>query len=219
MRGRHFETVIFDLDGTLIDTARDVHACSNITLERMGIRTISLEEAKLSIGPGSDNFARITLGERDMFRFEEFITLYREIYQHKCLVHSKPFPGIVDVLDKLNNRNLLVATNKPLVYSEKILAELDVLRYFRSVLGPEDVRHQKPYPDMVELGIRRVNGSAATTLMIGDTDNDIEAAKRAGVHTCAVTWGYGPLEVLEKLNPDYIINNADEIPAIVNGRE
>ena len=98
MKAYNFETLIFDLDGTLIDTARDVQHCSNITLERMGIRTITLAQAKLSIGPGSDNFARITLGEDNGYRFEEFIQLYRSIYKDKCLDFSKPFPGIVDVL-------------------------------------------------------------------------------------------------------------------------
>ena len=218
MRQQDFETIIFDLDGTLIDTARDVQHCSNITLKRMGIRTITLAQAKLSIGPGSDNFARITLGEENGHRFEEFIQLYRSIYKDKCLDNSKPFPGIVDVLKCLKGKKLLVATNKPTIYTIKILHGLNLLDYFEFVLGPEDVLHQKPYPDMIDLGIRRVGGKTSTTIMIGDTDNDIKAAQRAGVATCAVTWGYGPMDILKQLQPDYLINRTSQILEIVNGK-
>jgi phosphoglycolate phosphatase len=212
-----FNTIIFDLDGTLLDTARDVQKCSNIVLKQMGLRTLSLEDAKLSIGPGADNFAKVTLGENNVHRFKEFIRKYRDIYQHECLEYTKPFPGVLELLERLHDKHLLVATNKPTIYSNHILSELRILEYFDMVIGPGDVERPKPYPDMIELGIRRSAGAAESTVMVGDTDNDILAAQAAGVEVCAVAWGYGPLEILHKFNPNYIVNNANELYKVLNG--
>lgn len=217
MKSTRIDTIIFDLDGTLLDTAGDVHRCSNMALERMGIRTITLKEAKLSIGPGSDNFARITLGEDNAHRFTEFITIFRELYRDRCLDTTRPFPGIVELLKELGDRHLLVATNKPTIYSRHILEGLSLLDYFKAVLGPEDVLHIKPHPEMITLGVARGGGDGEATIVVGDTDNDIRAAQNAGVRACAVTWGYGPLPVLEKHRPDYIINEPSELLGIVNG--
>jgi len=217
VKNKLFETIIFDLDGTLLDTAKDVQKCSNIALKRMGLRTLSFEEAKLSIGPGADNFARVTLGEDNVHRFNEFIRVYRDIYQYECLEYTKPFPGIIELLEQLQNRRLLIATNKPTIYSNHILKGLHILDYFEMVIGPEDVEHLKPYPDMIEIGIQRAGGSTESTIMVGDTDNDILAAQAAGVEICAVAWGYGPMEILQECNPNYIVKTTDELYSILNG--
>lgn len=212
-------TIIFDLDGTLLDTVQDVHFCSNAALREMGLPPISLAQAKRSIGPGSDTFSRITLGEEHMHRFGEFIKIYRKYYRDKCIDKTRPFPGIIEVLQQLQDTNLLVATNKPLKYTNVILENLQLMHYFKSVLGPEDVAHPKPEPDMILLGLQRVGDIPERTLMVGDTDNDIAAARAANVISCAACWGYGDAESLKNAKPDFFSETpASLLDIIINER-
>lgn len=212
-----FTTIVFDLDGTLLDTAPDVHYCSNQALRAMGLPEITLTQARASIGPGPDNFARVTLGEHNMHRFGEFITRFRELYAEHCLVYTRPFPGVIDLLRKLAGYRLAIATNKPGPYTRRILEGLNLAQYFQAVICPEEVEHLKPHPEMILTAIQRTGGSAETTLVVGDTDNDIYAARAAGVTACAVLWGYGPRAVLEALMPDFVASSPEELLAVLNG--
>ena len=112
---------------------------------------------------------------------------------------------------------MLVATNKPTAYTNHILKGLGLFQRFLSVIGPEDVAHLKPHPDMIQLGIKRAKGKVDSTLVVGDTDNDINAAKRAGAKVCAVAWGYGPTDILERQKPDFMIGQPHELLDVVNG--
>ncbi len=210
-------TIVFDLDGTLLDTAPDVHLCSNLALRAMGLPEISLAQARASIGPGPDNFARVTLGDRHVHRFGEFIALFRQLYQERCLIQTRPFPGVVEMLERLEGYQLAIATNKPASYTGRILAGLELERYFSVVICPEDVAHLKPHPEMIVAAMARTGATAATTLVVGDTDNDICAGRAAGARTCAVTWGYGPRAALEPLRPDFIISKPAELLELLDG--
>ncbi len=214
---RPFTTIIFDLDGTLLDTAPDVHYCSNQVLVMMGLAEISLERARASIGHGPDNFARMTLGEENVHRFGEFISRFRELYGMHCLVRTRPFPGVVELLAKLRGHRLAIATNKPRPYTRRMLDGLDLGHYFHAIICPEQVRHLKPHPEMILTAIERTGGSLQSTVVVGDTDNDILAARAAGVAACAVTWGYGPRATLEALHPDFLISSPKELLAVLNG--
>ncbi len=202
-----FEAIIFDLDGTLVDTAPDVWRSANHTLRLMGLREITLEQAQRSIGPGPDNFARIVLPQGQLDRFDEFISLFRQHYADHCLDNTQPFPGVIQLLQQLDFIRKAVASNKPRVYTEKILDQLGLMPFFDTVVGPEDVQRVKPEPDMLLLAAQRLEARPARTLMVGDTDNDILAARRAGMPTCAVTYGYSPKTVLLALRPDYLIDS------------
>ncbi|MDZ7374515.1 MAG: HAD-IA family hydrolase [candidate division KSB1 bacterium] len=215
-RNRHamFQAVIFDLDGTLVDTAPDVHKCANLTLQKFGMRTISLEEAKRSIGPGPDNFARIVLPEDQRHRYNEFIGVFRIFYDRHCLDSTRPFPGVRETLEQLTESAgvpLAVASNKPKVYTMRILEALDLARFFRVVLGPEDAPRLKPAPDMLLAASAALGISPSRALMVGDTDNDILAARSAGMLVCAVTWGYSTRQELALHAPDFLIDRPQEL--------
>lgn len=214
-----FTTIVFDLDGTLLDTAPDVHLCSNLALRAMGLPEISLAQARASIGPGPDNFARVTLGEQHMHRFGEFIALFRQLYQERCLIQTRPFSGVVELLERLQGYQLAIATNKPGLYTRRILAGLALARYFAVVICPEEVAHLKPHPEMILTAMARTRATASTTLVVGDTDNDIHAGKAAGARTCAVTWGYGPRATLEALLPDFVIAKPAELLELLDGNQ
>ena len=207
--------LIFDFDGTIVDTAPDVLTCANLTLRKLGMRPITLEQARRSIGPGPDNFARIVLPEGEQDRFDEFIDIFRQFYHEHCLDRTRPFPGVPEMLAELEGFPKAIATNKPKIYTTKILDALDLSQFFDVVIGPDDVARLKPAPDMLLAAASALEVPPARALMVGDTDNDVLAARAAGMKVCAVTWGYSPLEVLLKSSPDFLIHEPAELLKIV----
>jgi|YelNatPaOPRAMG01_1025707.scaffolds.fasta_scaffold09273_9 2-phosphoglycolate phosphatase len=209
-----FGGVVFDLDGTLVDTAPDVYRCANLALQTMGMRPISLEEAKRSIGPGPDNFAKIVLPADQQHRLDEFIRVFRRYYDVHCLDSTRPFPGIIEMLEEMAELPLAVASNKPRVYTLRILEALGLKRFFRVILGPENASRLKPSPDMLLAACTALAVRPAAALMVGDTDNDILAARAAGMRVCAVAWGYSSESELACLEPDFLIHAPRELPGL-----
>ena len=213
---RTFDTVVFDLDGTLADTMPDVAYGVNHALREMGFPHISFEQVKKAIGPGRDEFIRaIFPGEKNPDT-KTFLSIFREIYWDHCLEKTRLFSGMKDVLLDLRNLNLGVASNKPRIFTEKILDGLGIRSYFNEVMGPEDVTYAKPHPEMIIKIMERVEGEPSRTLFVGDTDKDILAGQNAGVGVCGVRYGYGEVEDIELLKPDYLIRIPAELVEVVN---
>ena len=217
---KRFDLIIFDLDGTLVDTAPDVYLSINLALAQMQLPAISEAQAKSAIGPGPEHFARIVLGENNTERLASFYELFRPIYYEKCVDSSRPFSGIPELLAQLDGHKMAVASNKRLSFNQRILKELELASYFELVVDPEVVGKSKPAPEMIEYVLKHFGVPAERALMVGDTDNDLLAARAAGVKSCGIGWGYAPLQELLSLNPDYHIERPLELLGIVgqNGR-
>ena len=215
---REFNTIIFDLDGTLADTIHDVASGVNEALLRMDFPSISLEQVKKAVGPGKDEFIRMIFPNVENPDTKSFLSIFREIYWDHCLDQTSLFEGMDDVLTLLRGRKLGVASNKPKAFSEKILKGLGVRNLFEEVMGPEDVIHAKPHPEMIFKFIERVGGKPAKTLLIGDTDKDMLAGRGAGVGVCGVRYGYGRIEDIERQNPDFMIESPVEILEILENK-
>ena len=200
-----FETIIFDLDGTLVDTVTDVTKGVNRALEKMGFTPISVEQVKKAIGPGREEFIKAIFPGEENPDVKKFLTIFREYYWDQCLERTVLFDGMGKVLSQLDDRTLAVASNKPKAFTEKILQGLGVRERFKAVVGPEDVTHAKPHPEMIIKTLNVVGGKASRTLLVGDTDKDILAGRGAGVCVCGVLYGYGIVEDIENLNPDFLI--------------
>ena len=213
----NYRAVIFDLDGTLADTAPDVHKSMNLLRARYGLPPISLEEAKKSIGPGPDLFAKHIAPGASPAKMKEIIREFRSIYSEHLLDQTRLFPGIREVLDELSELGiaLAVVTNKPTAYSRAILEGLGVADRFRAILGPEAVERQKPAPDAILKAMELLGTKPHETLMVGDTEYDIRAARAAGVPVCAVEYGYSPPHLLRRFAPDYLVKQPQEILEIV----
>ena len=207
--------IIFDLDGTLADTLPDVAFGVNRALEEMGLPSLSIDQIKKAVGPGKDEFIRAIFPDVESPDAKTFLTKFRRIYWDHCMDRTRLFPGMDDVLSGLKGRKLGVASNKPKVYSEKILDGLGVRDLFLDVLGPEDVAHAKPHPEMVVTFLDRIGGNPSQTILIGDTDKDILAGRGAGIGVCGVRYGYGEIDKIERLNPDFIIDHPLELLEVV----
>ncbi len=182
--------IIFDLDGTLVNTVQDVHDSVNLTLKEMGLPKVTLEQTKKAVGPGPAFFSKIILGEDNTHRFDEYRDIFRPIYHERCLFKTKPFPGITELLKKLKDYKLAVATNKPSNSTNLILEGLNLNGYFHLIVGADYVEHTKPHPDMIFYTCSKLGVPPQETMIIGDTDNDILAANSAGAYSCLAGWGY-----------------------------
>ncbi len=134
------------------------------------------------------------------------------MYLKRCLRHTRLFPGVRATLTRVRGLRLAVATNKPRNSTERILRGLHVRNRFRVVLGGDDVKLRKPHPEIFLKALRRLRVRPRETLVVGDSEFDIEAGRRAGCQTCAVTWGFGSRRELARLNPDFTISS---FPALI----
>ncbi|MCK5381170.1 MAG: HAD hydrolase-like protein, partial [Candidatus Latescibacteria bacterium] len=157
-------TIIFDLDGTLVDSSRDILNCVNLALREMALPEVTMEQARKGIGPGSQAFTQTMLPRDQFYRWEELLQIYRRFYVERCTERSTLYPGVEALIRHLRNGFLseapvlAVATNKPRSMTDTILAHFGLLPEFRVVIGPEDVVRLKPDPEMIQ-AILRITGS------------------------------------------------------------
>jgi phosphoglycolate phosphatase len=215
-------TVVFDLDGTLVDTAPDLVATLNVLLTQEGIATLTLAEARDLIGQGAR--ALIAKGFAAAGRpldparldglFDRFITHYRAHIADA----SRPFPGVRDALGALKAAGavLSVCTNKRTDLSVALLQALDLAGDFRSIIGADAAPASKPDPRHLLTAIAAAGGDPARAIMVGDSGSDAGAAKAAGTPLVLVTFGYTETPVAT-LGADILIDSFDEIPAACAG--
>ena len=215
-------TVVFDLDGTLVDTAPDLVATLNVLLEQEGVVALPLAEARDMIGQGAR--ALIAKGFAAAGRaldpatldglFERFITHYREHIADA----SRPFPGVEDTLDVLEaaGANLCVCTNKRTDLSVALLQALDLDGYFRSIVGADAAPAPKPDPRHLLTAIAAAGGDPSRAIMVGDSGSDAGAARAAGTPLVLVTFGYTDTPV-ETLGADVLIDSFSGLPSACAG--
>ena len=209
-------TIIFDLDGTLIDTAPDLIATLNAIMMREGLAEVPFETARAFIGGGARPMIErgLTAGGRkpvpDLVDrlFREFL----EHYSDHIADRSRPFPGLEAALDALANRDcrLAVCTNKLERLSRKLLDKLDLSSRFAAICGQDTFDVQKPDPRALQNTITAAGGTAIRSFMVGDSATDIRAAQAAGIPVVAVDFGYTDHPVSE-FSPDRIIGHFDEL--------
>lgn len=213
--------LVFDLDGTLVDTAPDLIDTLNALFRREGIAPVAFAEARQFIGGG----ARMLI-ERGLAAIgrsvspEEMDKLYAEYveaYADRIAELSRPFPGLESALDVLAVRGFrfAVCTNKLERLSIKLLDALDLSRRFAFICGQDTFGIQKPDPRILEQTIAAAGGNGQSALMIGDSGTDIATARAAQVPVIAVDFGYTETPV-SALDPDRVISHFDELPAVVS---
>ncbi len=211
---------VFDLDGTLADTAPDLIATLNVIMDREGLAHVPVEAAREMIGAGARALVErgfeaagreVTPAHSDeMFRY--FLAYYAE---HLC-VGSTLYPGLVPALDALEARGftLAVCTNKVEGLSRRLLAALGVEGRFAAICGRDTFPWFKPDPRHLTMTIEQAGGDPDRAVMVGDSRTDIATAKAAGIPVVAVTFGYTDVPVRE-LDPEAVIDHYDQLDAAV----
>lgn len=206
------EAVLFDLDGTLIDSTEAIVGCFFHACDALGLARPPRAAVVNSIGrPLEDQFALLTPEASP----EECAAVYRERYARVACGQTDLLPGARESLARLDAAGLGLgfATSKRRVFAEMILAHLGVLDYFRARIGPEDVTRPKPDPEAVSRAAAILETPPEAVYFVGDTHYDIEAGHAAGVRCLAVTTGYASRAELEALGPEAVYDSLDEAAA------
>jgi phosphoglycolate phosphatase len=205
--------LIFDLDGTLIDSKLDLAHSVNAARNHLGLPPISNELVYSYVGEGAPVLIRRALGaealQEDVDRALQYFLQYYRAHQ---LDHTTLYPGVRDALDRLkeSGARLSVLTNKPVRISNEILAGLGVKDHFDYIYGGNSFEFKKPNPIGIDTIVRDTNASRERTVMVGDSGVDIQTARNAGVVACGVSYGFQP-ETLVTNPPDFMIDNMAEL--------
>ena len=205
------ELIIFDLDGTLIDSSEDIAWAVNKTLRQMGFAELSYQAIKERIGWGVKVFLEKVLPEERHNLLKEAREIFMGYYSGHLLVKTKLYPNAADVLRHFKNKKLAVATNKPLNLTQKILDGLSISDYFKKIVGGDNVQNKKPAPDAIEIILRELNASPKEAVFIGDSMIDIEAGKKAEVITIGAAYGFRGRQELKEAGADAIIEDIKEL--------
>ncbi|MDQ7038199.1 MAG: HAD-IA family hydrolase [Aquificota bacterium] len=198
---------LFDLDGTLIDSAEDIALCLRLTLEDIGMEDRMPEDVKSLIGGGIRALLERVLGED--FR-EDHVRIFRGHYLDNPVVHTKLYPGVEEVLRTLKKKGkaTAVVSNKLEELSREILKRLGVLDLFDLVVGGDTFEEKKPSPVPVRKTLDLIGCDPDEAVMIGDTEADIVAGKGAGTKTALALWGYVKVN---SERPDYTLKTPKDI--------
>jgi len=215
---RRFEAVLFDLDGTLVETAPDLAAALNHTLRGAGLAELALAEIRPMIGDGARALLRRGLAAEDVEptpeRFEALFAALIAHYDAHIADMSRPFPGVVEALERLSAAGLKlgVCTNKPERLSCKLLAALGLARHFQAVVGGDSLAVRKPDGGHLAGTLARLGARPERAVMVGDAANDVKGARAAGLPVVLVSFGYTATPPAE-LGADVLIDRFAELPA------
>lgn len=207
------DLLIFDLDGTLIDSRLDLAQAVNATRLHMGMPPLENEQVCSYVGNGAPVLIRRAMGERaSEAEVQEALEFFLEYYREHALEQTTLYPGVREALELLDGagKRLAVLTNKPVKISRAILDGLGVGGRFFQVYGGNSFEFKKPNPIGVEALMNEARVDRARTLMIGDSSIDIRTARNAGVRSCGVTWGFQP-ETLADPAPDLLAGRMEEL--------
>ena len=192
-----YDLVIFDFDGTLVDTAEDIAFYANCVLRAYGFPERSLKEVKSAIGRGvRDLFIRLAPGfKKNERRLKRAIGLFRDVYTARPVLKTAPFPGVRETLSgPLKSLKKAIVTNKPQGITERILEELKLGNYFDRVVGHGEGARKKPDPGSVSKILYAFNIKPNRAIYIGDSQIDYQTAKNAGCDFAWASYGYDRLK-------------------------
>ena len=204
---------IFDLDGTLLNTITDLAKACNYALEKMGFATHPIQAYAYMVGNGVRNLMKKAQQDADDETIDQLLEYFKTYYDEHCLDNTKPYPGIIDLLHNLKERDVAVAvaSNKYQEATEKIIKGCFPEVEFVAVEGQREGRNRKPDPSIIFAVLEKYPIAKRDVLYIGDSGIDIECAKRACVESVGVSWGFRSVGELRRANADHIVTHPAEI--------
>lgn len=212
--------IVFDLDGTLVDSAPDLVGALNFVLAREGLPPVPVASARKLIGAGAralierglEQEGRNKTSDEISAMTDDFIAYYAEHIAEE----TRPFDGVLEALDDLSAQgfHFAVCTNKLEWLSKRLLDRLDMSDRFKAICGADTFGVQKPDPIILRETIRRAGGTLSSAIMVGDSGPDIGVARRAGVPVIGVDFGYTPISI-EELKPDHLISHMENLASAV----
>jgi phosphoglycolate phosphatase len=213
---RDIELIIFDLDGTLVDSRQDIVNAAGFMLRSLNLEKKPAEEIVSYIGRGLDAFIEDSLGDKADGMKNKALKIFRSYYKQHPADNAYIYPGVCEILDYFKAKEKAVVTNRNHRSAKALLKKMGMAEYFKNIIGDDNKICLKPSRCQIDklLGKTSVK-NREKVLMVGDMDIDVFAGKAAGVHTCAVTYGLGKRQDIERSMPDYIINKMLELKNII----
>ena len=212
-----YKAVLFDMDGTLLDTLEDLRDSTNHALAQMGYPLRGIEEIRRFIGNGAEKQIRRAVPEgTSEGKIMETLAAFRAYYQDHCQIKTKVYDGLLDVLSELKEKGvkMAVVSNKPDAAVKKLSREYfgDRLDY---AIGPSDGVRCKPYPDMAEEALKALGVEKKDAVFVGDSEVDVQTGLNAGLDVIAVSWGFRSREVVIEAGASKIADNASELEKLI----
>jgi len=213
------DLVIFDLDGTLIDSSLDLANSVNATRAHLHLPPLENDLVYSYVGNGAPVLIRRALGpDYSEDEVQSALLYFLGYYRDHMLDHTVLYAGVREVLDRLRDAGMQMAvlTNKPVRFSQAIIDGLGLTSHFRRVYGGNSFEQKKPDPIGIDTLMTECGASRDGTLMVGDSSIDVQTARNARVKACGVIWGFQP-ETFADCQPDFLIRHPDELTAHVLG--
>ena len=214
------DLVIFDLDGTLIDSSRDLANSVNATRAHLHLPPLENQTVYSYVGNGAPVLIRRVLGpEYTDAEVQAALAYFLAYYRDHMLDYTKLYAGVREVLDRFHDAGVRMAvlTNKPVRFSQAIIDGLGLTSHFTRVYGGNSFEQKKPNPIGIETLMAECGAAREGTLMVGDSSVDVQTARNANVMACGVAWGFQP-ETFADCPPDFLIHRPEELAAQVMGR-
>ena len=208
-----YRGVLWDMDGTVLDTLEDLHAAVNISLRHFSLPEASLEAVRAGLGNGAAHLVSQVAPEE---RRQEVLAFYKPYYDAHCNIRTRPYPGILSLMEGLKARGVrqAIISNKPHP-AVRELAEAYFPGLLDSAVGESETVRRKPNPDAVLAAIRDMGLSKEACVYIGDTEVDLATAKNAGMACIAVSWGFRSRQQLIEAGATRIASTAEELEALL----
>jgi phosphoglycolate phosphatase len=211
-----FQLLVFDFDGTLVDTKKDIADSVNRTLDELSLHTLDHETLFTFIGKGVNHLMTRSLEGTGCDDLPRAIKIFMRHYEEHLMDQTSLFPNCRATLEHFSHKENTILSNKPTRFITRILDALDCRAPFSTIIGGDRMPAKKPDPG----GLRRImaqhRARPEETLMIGDSLMDVETGKRAGVKICGVTYGHAGRESLETAQPDWIIDDLSELKQFID---
>ncbi|OED44855.1 phosphoglycolate phosphatase [Endozoicomonas sp. (ex Bugula neritina AB1)] len=213
---------MYDLDGTLVDSVPDLAIAIDYMLQDLNLPEAGAEKTRLWVGNGIPSLVKRALtddmggdlpGVVDDAIFQQALTSFKTHYDREVGLHSHLYPGVTDFLQAMTDRGIkqAVVTNKSEFFTEKLLEMMKIDHHFSLSLGGDSLDEKKPHPMPLLHAIKHFRTTQKTALMIGDSSNDIKAARAAEVSVIGLPYGYNHGEPIENANPDLIVSTLAEL--------
>ncbi len=209
------DTVLFDLDGTLVNSLADLADSVNYTMEKLGYSKRTIEEVRSFVGNGAEMLIKRSLPDDCQNDFEKAMTIYKNHYNNNLCNKTKPYDGIYELICELNEKGYKtgIVTNKP-QYAAKLIGKKLFNGNINAVVGADlSKRKNKPYSDGVDYCLELLNSKRKNAIYAGDSEVDIATAKNAEIYCVGVSWGFRERKALE--GADAIADSADELRNII----
>ena len=201
------DLIIFDLDGTLINSKEDIANSVNYMLSELGLNRLKNETIYSYVGKGVPRLVERALSKANLEKFDKALSLFKEHYSEHLMDITTLYPNVIDTLNHYKSKKKAVVTNKDERYTFPILNALDISDYFEVVLCGDSMNNKKPHPEPINSVIDKLKIDKRQSVIVGDGNADITAGKNAEIFTCGVTYGFGSKEELESANADIIIED------------